>query len=476
MNNWVIPSDRYRTIELLGSGGMAEVWLAEDVVTGEKVVVKYPRPDLMRLDGADRAALIKRFAREVELLKRLNHRGIPRWRHDGGWPNNPWVVMDHVDGMSLHKYTGTHGVLPVAAAAAIMVDLLEILGEVHPRRLVHRDIKPSNIYIDRQGRIHLLDFGIAFDADPHATRITQWGSTPGSPGYMSPEALRNEERVTAAADIYSCGCLLFRLLTGQPPFPIDYNLNHNHLEVVAPRISERNAAVPAEIDDLVAGMLEKNPLSRPPASRVEQVMRAFLPIPGSAPPDKLLGPGPSEYRRGALKETPARAVPGRSVRRRFERPGRAKFQEMIRQARQEVSAGDNGVHVKELRAVLTAARKAWGHADLDVAKAQVCCADAELGDGNWVAASGDYRAVIMGNPRPSGTEMQKVVFDAVFGRVECLLAEDREAEGFQLWADTTRELKRSDIRSRRLTARRDYIAAGLSEVGFTDRVKRVLEE
>ncbi|MFC4591200.1 serine/threonine-protein kinase [Sphaerisporangium corydalis] len=465
MNTWEIPDERFRAVERLSKGGMADVWVALVVATGEKVVAKRPRPDRM-LDDETRGELIRRFDREVRLLKKIKCRGVTRLRADGGWPNDPWFVMDYADGPNLDAYVMRHRALPVDVAAAIMVDLLEILRVVHAAKAVHRDIKPFNVAIDLTGRIYLLDFGIAYREGSEETRLTKLGSTPGTPGYTAPEAIKGIREVTAAADTYSCGCLLYFLLARQPPFPTHQgDLERNHAEVVPRRINERlRPDVPEPLADLLARMLEKDPKMRPEVAEALRILRRYLPVAGALAPDPVLEPDPTAWHRGEEAVQPAPVPEPQTRRRTASRPGRIQFRGMVEAARQEVGTG-KGPATTALADAMLDARKAWGHSDADVLRAELCLADSELEDENWLEAGDVYRMVTRLSEDHATGPLRDVYIAALFGRAECELAAQYVEEAFQFWNQARLILRPSDPAE--LFTRRDRIAEELAETGFT---------
>ena len=306
---------RYRVDGLLGRGGMSEVYFGYDERLDRRVAIKVLRqppgpaagiaPDSPEaaeiLDARDRDR--RRFLREIRVTARLEHPGTPAV-YDTGVDSAPdgtsrvWLVMQLLPGSTVEALLDradfsadalAAGTVPtVAWAAAIAAQIAAVLADVHRVDIVHRDIKPSNVMITAGGLVKVLDFGIAILRGASALpRLTQVDRTVGTPPYMSPEQCLGQP-VAAASDVYSLGCLLCELLTGDQPFfeTASMPLRAHHLQTAPPSVRARRAAVPAEIDALVTSMLAKNPAARPSA---EAVYAALLPF-ALAEPAPSAGP------------------------------------------------------------------------------------------------------------------------------------------------------------------------------------------
>ena len=206
-------ADRYVVERTLGRGGMATVYLARDGLLDRPVVLKVLAEHL-----AQDPAFRNRFVREARLAARLVHPNIVQVYDVGEDERGPFIVMEYVDGETLAEELMRRGKLPPAEAVAIGVQLCSALEAAHAAQLVHRDIKPQNILRTRDGKVKLADFGIARSLA--GTQHTEAGTVLGTAAYLAPEQARGEE-VTAAADIYSLGVVLYELLTGQTPFEAD---------------------------------------------------------------------------------------------------------------------------------------------------------------------------------------------------------------------------------------------------------------
>jgi serine/threonine protein kinase len=303
---------RYRVDGLLGRGGMSEVYFGYDERLDRRVAIKVLRapgptpriaPDSPEaaeiLDAQDRDR--RRFLREIRVTARLEHPGTPAV-YDTGVETRPdgtsrvWLVMQLLRGSTLEALldradfsaaayaAGTAP--PVPWAAAIAGQIAAVLADVHRVDIVHRDIKPSNVMITEGGLVKVLDFGIAILQGASALpRLTQVDRTVGTPPYMSPEQCLGQP-VAAASDVYSLGCLLCELLTGDQPFfeTESMPVRAHHLQTAPPSVRARRPGVPEEIDALVTWMLAKDATGRPSA---EAVYTALLPFASAEPP----GPG-----------------------------------------------------------------------------------------------------------------------------------------------------------------------------------------
>ncbi|MEV4867679.1 serine/threonine protein kinase [Streptomyces syringium] len=393
---------RFRVEEALDQGGMGTIWTATELETGRLVAVKVLRLDaytLGRLSPAERARrraeLLKRFEREAAILEELDHPGIPRLLHRGYLDEEPYLVMEYVDGVSLREFLDLRRPFPFDAAIAIAVQIAESLEHAHVNGVVHRDLKPGNVKVAHcDGAVKLLDFGIAYLTDPDATRYTALGDTPGSAGYMAPEQIRGQQDISSAADFYALGCLLFELLVGQKPFEDkpDRNMNTQHLEDLPPRTRYFNVGIPEDLDDLVWDLLGKAPADRPAGiDAILDVLRGYLPKPGDLAPDPELDPDPTaRYRlvaagRAQRSSRPVRAgsAPSRRpARRRGAWLNRGEFGRQVGLARAELLAEGPGEQCAALHALLPKAISDWGMLEAVVVEAQSVCAEAARLDGD----------------------------------------------------------------------------------------------
>lgn len=310
-----VLNHRYELVERLGSGGMAEVWKALDREGSRLIAVKMLRSDRFLASYADddarHADLLmahRRFQREANLLKQLRHPGIPRLFDIGKHGDDPYFVMEYVDGGSLHKFLETNNP-SIGTIASIAVQVADALNAVHALPVVHRDLKPHNILIAADGTVKLIDFGVAKILSPGATQYTRQGSTVGSRGYQAPEQIL-EEQVTPATDLYAFGCIVYKMLTGRPPFEGDgLAKKHLHEDPVPPTVY--TPRIPAGIERLTLRMLAKRPESRPgSASVVLDVFAPYLPKPGDPGPSPRIDPDPTAYFRNVrTSDAPQTATP-----------------------------------------------------------------------------------------------------------------------------------------------------------------------
>ena len=280
---------RFRLAGAIGAGNMGEVYRAEDLLRPEggpdrTVAVKtiLRRRSGAVVDTAGDAKAVERFAREVRIMRRLDHPHLTRIV-DGGVDDAcgglPYLAMEYLDGETLRDLIAEEPRLPVSWAAAIAAQIADGLSAAHAVDVVHRDLKPANVMLLRGGTVKVLDFGMGRIADdPEDLRLTSTGVAVGTARYMAPEQCRAEQQVTQAADLYALGCLLFEMLTGVAPF-VDqsaYELMRKHVEVQPAPVVLLRQDVPAELARLVGRLLAKDPADRP--ADAVAVRDALLPL------------------------------------------------------------------------------------------------------------------------------------------------------------------------------------------------------
>ncbi len=250
------PFGRYRLVELLGAGGMGEVWRAHDTETDRVVAIKVLPPYL----SADQE-FQQRFRREAHAAASLNNPHVIPIHHYGEIEGRLYVDMRLIEGRDLQTVLD-EGPLDPERAVRIVEQVARALHAAHKVGLIHRDIKPSNVLIDADDFAYLIDFGIARTADE--TRITKSGNMLGTFAYIAPERLDPKADEDARADIYSLACLLYEALTGDPPFPgsSTAHLITAHLNTAPPRPSIGRPDVPAEVDNVIATGMAKDPNHR----------------------------------------------------------------------------------------------------------------------------------------------------------------------------------------------------------------------
>ncbi|MFB3069188.1 MAG: serine/threonine-protein kinase, partial [Gemmatimonadales bacterium] len=204
-------SDRYRIERELGAGGMATVYLAEDLKLHRKVAVKVLRPELAAALGPER------FLREIEIAAKLHHPHILALHDSGEAGGFLYFVMPYVEGESLRDRLDREKQLPVEEALQYAREVADALGSAHRQGVVHRDIKPENILL-YEGEPLVADFGIALAVSAAGgARLTETGLSLGTPQYMSPEQAMGDRQLEPPSDIYSLGCVLYEMLAGDPP-------------------------------------------------------------------------------------------------------------------------------------------------------------------------------------------------------------------------------------------------------------------
>jgi len=210
INKGYLLGDRYRIIDTLGEGGMANVYLAEDIILQRKVAVK-----ILRLDLQKEPQTLARFQREALATSELSHPNIVMVLDVGTDHGLPYMVMEYVDGPDLKEYIRANSPLNLGNIIKIMDQILSAMSLAHKHNVIHRDLKPQNILMDKHGNIKIADFGIAVALNQNS--VTQTNSAIGSVHYMSPEQTRGG-LVTKQSDIYSLGIILYELITGNVPF------------------------------------------------------------------------------------------------------------------------------------------------------------------------------------------------------------------------------------------------------------------
>jgi eukaryotic-like serine/threonine-protein kinase len=233
---------------------MSEIHRGDDVLLQRPVAIK-----LLREDGDPRS--IARFKQEAQILARLHHPNVVTVFDTGVDGGEGFIVMELVEGPTLRELLDREGRLAPERAAEIAGALASALGFAHGHGVIHRDMKPANVLFMSDGRVKLADMGIARLLSPEA--LTATITVRGTPRYISPEQARGDP-VDSRADLYSLGCVLFEMLTGRTPFEGNLAaLSYAHVNTPAPRVRSIEPAVPAEMDELVAAMLEKDPADRP---------------------------------------------------------------------------------------------------------------------------------------------------------------------------------------------------------------------
>ena len=247
---------RYLILGNIGSGGMANVFLARDLILDREVAIKVLRYDFLNDQSA-----IRRFQREMLASTELVHPNIVTVYDAGQEGETQFLVMEYVKGMDLKRYIQTQYPIPYDRIVDIMQQILSAVTLAHQHRIIHRDLKPQNILIDESGTVKITDFGIAVALSE--TSITQTNSMLGSVHYLSPEQARGS-MATNQSDIYAIGIILYEMLTGKVPFDgesaVTIALKHFQEEIPSVRLYDRH--VPQSLENVVLKATAKDPIDR----------------------------------------------------------------------------------------------------------------------------------------------------------------------------------------------------------------------
>lgn len=254
--NEALADGRYEIDRVLGHGGMAVVYLARDQELHRAVAVKVLEGSLAGDDDVQ-----ARFLREARLAARLSHPNVVQVYDAGETDERPYIVMEYVPGTTLAQ----SGRLPPDEAVQLVLQACAGLQHAHEAGVVHRDIKPGNLLLREDGVLKIADFGIARSSD--ATQLTKLGTILGTAAYLAPEQAAGEE-VTAVADIYSLGAVLYHLLTGRPPYEFDSlaELAAKQSEGLITPVRDLEPSVPDPVEAAVMRALARSPRFRPPSA------------------------------------------------------------------------------------------------------------------------------------------------------------------------------------------------------------------
>ncbi len=263
---------RFVLEKVLSSGGMGDVWQGTDRHLKRPVAVKVMR---------DRLADPRRFEREAQIAARLQHPGITVVYDVGTHDGQPYIVMELLHGQNLAELLkqAPGRRLPVTTALSLMIQAANAIQAAHAHRVIHRDLKPANLFVQDDGRLKVCDFGIARIADA-PDGLTSGGYVLGTPYYMSPEQCEGTE-IDERSDLYSLGCVLYELLTGQPPFPAGGQRAIMNQHMNKPPTDPRTLRpdIPRELSRIIVEMLAKDPGDRPAdAGVVAARLEAVLPV------------------------------------------------------------------------------------------------------------------------------------------------------------------------------------------------------
>ncbi|MBA2262726.1 MAG: serine/threonine protein kinase [Solirubrobacterales bacterium] len=251
-----VVDGRYQILDHVGTGGMGEVYCAQDLQLGRKVALK-----VLHRRFAEDEEFVERFRREASSAAGLQHQHVVSIYDRGEWDGTSYIAMEYVDGRTLKQRIQQEGPLDPAAAIELAIQILRAARFAHRRGVIHRDIKPHNVMLDEEGRAKVADFGIARAG---ASDMTQTGSIMGTAQYLSPEQAQGHS-VSAQSDLYAVGIVLYEMLTGRVPFDADsaVTVALKQVNEVPPDLAMRAPApLPQELIDIVDRALEKDPARR----------------------------------------------------------------------------------------------------------------------------------------------------------------------------------------------------------------------
>ena len=249
-------NDRYEIIKSIGEGGMANVYLAHDVILDRDVAIKVLRGDL---SGDDK--FVRRFQREALAASSLSHPNIVEMYDVGEDNGTYYIVMEYINGKTLKQLIKKRGALSLSECVDIMLQLTDGVDHAHASYIIHRDLKPQNIMIEDNGEVKITDFGIAMALNN--TQLTQTNSVMGSVHYLPPEQASGKG-ATVKSDIYSLGIMFFELLTGNLPFKGDnaVEIAFKQIKDDIPSVREINPDIPQSVENIVLRATAKNPKNR----------------------------------------------------------------------------------------------------------------------------------------------------------------------------------------------------------------------
>src|SRR3984893_1410795 len=248
--------DRYRVVRRLGTGGMAEVFLAEDQQLGRKVALR-----LLHRRFAEDPGFVERFRREAQAAAGLQHPNVVSVYDRGAYDDTFYIAMEYLPGRSLKQLIRQEAPLDPVRAIDLAIQILKAARFAHRRGVIHRDLKPHNVIVDEADHAKVTDFGIARAG---ASDMTETGSIMGTAQYLSPEQAQGHA-VSEGSDLYSVGVVLYEMLTGRVPFDaeaaVTIALKHVSETPVAPK--RLNPSIPPELEQVVLWSLNKDPADRP---------------------------------------------------------------------------------------------------------------------------------------------------------------------------------------------------------------------
>jgi hypothetical protein len=278
-----VVADRYVIEEVLGTGGMASVYRAQDKLLERPVALK-----VLHEHFSHDPEYVERFRREARAIAKVSHPNIVTVIDRGEFEDSQFIVFEHVPGETLKDVVAREGPLPVEEALAFAHQVARALAYAHERGIVHRDVKPHNVLVDADGGAKVTDFGLAHSLDLEHD-ITQTGTLLGTCDYISPEQASGQA-VDERSDQYSLGVLLYELLTGEVPYPAESYMAAalRHMRDPVPSVRERRPDIPGRVDELVQRAMAKRPEGRfPSTSALVAALEACLAeVGGERPSDR----------------------------------------------------------------------------------------------------------------------------------------------------------------------------------------------
>ncbi|MFE1852130.1 serine/threonine-protein kinase [Streptomyces sp. NPDC059489] len=282
--------ERFERRILIGQGSMGQVWQSWDTQLKRPAAIKIINPERLveQANSISPEVVAARFRREAELGARFIHPGLPML-YDAelnGSPNDLYIVWELIVGQNLAQILAADGGrLPINRALSFAAQIADTLACIHADPVVHRDLKPSNIMVTESWKTKLLDFGVAAIYGSDYPRLTEDGQLLGTVAYMAPEQFADRSFIVPQTDLYALGCLLYEMLTGQPPFTGDpVSVMDAHRTRIPTPARELRPDIPSDVDDLLMDMLAKDTVDRPASAHLIAELLASHAPPESAQP------------------------------------------------------------------------------------------------------------------------------------------------------------------------------------------------